>query len=293
MKKKIIIIINPKSGSGKITTLKRKLDQYLDSALFQYEILTTHHRGHATELARAAVKSQTYAIIAAGGDGTINEVAQALVHTSTALGIIPMGSGNGLSYHLGMDRNINKAIKVINSHALLDIDSGWANDSFFVNVAGIGLDAAVAYRIMNNPNKGFIPYLLASLKESLSFKFFKAQVTIDDSVEVGEYVLVVVANGSFYGYNFAITPQALLDDGLFDVLLVKKVNLFGYIPLVYRMLTKTMDKSPNVIYKKAKKISIQTQDKTYFQIDGEGFVAQEMTNFKIKPSSLKLIVKKN
>ncbi len=289
LKKKLIVIVNPKSGSGKKNILANQLNRYLDQSIYDVEITPTLYRGHATQIAETAIKNGAYAVIVAGGDGTINEVAKALVHTSTALGIIPMGSGNGMSYHLGINRSVRKAIKNINEHTLVKIDTAQANDSFYINVAGLGLDAAVAYRIMNNPNKGFIPYFLASLRESFRFRYFKASVTIDAEVEEGEYAMIVVANGSFYGYNFAITPQALMTDGFLDVLMVNKAMVLRYIPLVFRMLTRSVDKSPLVRYKRAKKVTIHTLDNTYFQMDGEGFLADKTTEFTIQPESIYLI----
>jgi len=291
LKKKLIVIVNPKSGSSKKNILANQLNRYLDQSIYDFEIIPTLHRGHATEIAETAVKNGAYAIIVAGGDGTINEVAKALVHTSTALGIIPMGSGNGLSYHLGINRNVQKAILNINNHKLIKIDTAYANDTFYINVAGLGLDAAVAYRIMNNPNKGFIPYFLASIRESLRFQYFKASITMDDETEEGQYAMIVIANGSFYGYNFAITPQASLTDGLLDVLLVQKAMILRYIPLIFRMLTRSVDKSPLVRYKKAKNVTIHTTDNTYFQMDGEGILAEKTTEFGVCPQSIHLIYK--
>lgn len=293
MKHKLIIVANPKSGNIAKSSLLRQLEKYLDKDKYFYELVYTTHRGHATDIAKRAVENKLYAVVAAGGDGTINEIASALVHTDTALGIIPMGSGNGLSYHLGFKRNIIKAIQCINHHKIIKIDTAKANNKFFINISGMGIDAAVAFKIMNHPNKGFIPYLLTSLKESINFKYFKATISMDGANESGEYAMIVVANGSYYGYNFSITPKAKLTDGMMDVLLVKRVMILRYLPLVWRMLNKTVDQCPWIIYKKATHVTINTEDSSYFQVDGEGFMSEKNIQINIVPKSLNLLINKN
>ncbi|MBK9734453.1 MAG: acylglycerol kinase family protein [Saprospiraceae bacterium] len=130
-KKKIRFITNPFSGNKSKADLKLNIDTFLDHSIFDYDITYTEFPKHATTLSLEAKEAGYYAVIAVGGDGTINEVASALVHSNTALGIIPFGSGNGFSYHIGIRRSIIRAIETINTGYLEKIDTGLANGRFF------------------------------------------------------------------------------------------------------------------------------------------------------------------
>jgi len=291
-KKKIRFITNPFSGTKSKEKLNETITENLNLEEFDFEISYTEYPRHATQLSAEARDLGYYAVIAVGGDGTINEVASALKGSETALGIVPFGSGNGFSYHLGTRRNVEEAIKIINDHHTILIDTGAANGRFFINVAGLGLDATVAFKTKLNKRRGFIPYFINTLKESIGFKFMKLRIISDESTEEGEYAMAVIANGSIYGYDFAVAPAAILDDGLFDVILVRKTQIFRYFLLVPRMLNKTFHKSPLVHYFKTNKITIESTDGTpYFHVDGEGFEAENSITFEINQDSIKLITK--
>lgn len=288
-KKKIIFVTNPFSGAKSKKNLDQTIAEHLDQAIYEYEIVYTQHPNHATEISRQQAQNGVFAVIAVGGDGTINEVAKGLVHTNTALGIIPFGSGNGFSYHIGIKRSIQKAIQTINLSKVTKIDTGVANGRFFINVAGLGLDATVAYKTKLNTKRGFLPYFLNTLKESIGFKFMNLTITTPERSWSGEYAMAVVANGSVYGYDFAVAPIAKLDDGLFDILLVKKTHIFRYFLLVPKMLNKTFHDSSLVEFFRTKELTIANQNKGYFHVDGEGFHADDEIKFKIQPQSLLLL----
>lgn len=288
-RKKILFIVNPFSGAKLGKEIADVLDKNLDKDKYDYDLEFTAYSGHAIELAKAAVASQYFAVIGAGGDGTINEVAHALQGTNTAMGIIPLGSGNGFAYHLKIDRDITKAIQIINKGHLEIIDIGSVNDRFFVNVAGIGLDAAVAFKTKKNKKRGFLPYFKQSLIEGLKFKKRRMHIVTSERSWSGDYTMVVIANGSVYGYDFSIAPQAILDDGLFDVLLIRHVSLWKYLLLLPRFFNKSIHKSHLVEYFKTREIAIQLDGDDFYHIDGEGFEAREKLNFKIIPQNLKII----
>ncbi len=293
-KKKIRFITNPFSGNKSKSKLKETIEKHLNLADFDFEICYTDYPRHATELSAEARDLGYYAVIAVGGDGTINEVATALKGSETALGIVPFGSGNGFSYHLGTRRDIVASIQNINDHYTLLVDTGVANGRFFINVAGLGLDATVAFKTKLNKKRGFIPYFINTIKESIGFRFMKLRITSDNNVMEGEYAMAVVANGSVYGYDFAVAPAAILDDGLFDVILVHKTQIFRYFLLVPRMLNKTFHKSTLVHYFKTQKITIESiglSETPYFHVDGEGFEGEKSITFEIIPNSIRLITK--
>ena len=293
MKKKIRFIANPFSGPKTGVNIEELITNNIDHDVFDYEIKYTQYPKHASILADEAAKADYYAVIAVGGDGTINEVASSLVYSKTALGIIPLGSGNGFSYHIGLRRNIKKAIKTLNECYTMAVDTGEANGRFFINVAGLGLDATVAYKTKLNTKRGFFPYFINTLKESLRFKFLRLQITTSNKVWEGEYAMAVIANGSVYGYDFTIAPEASITDGVFDVILIKKTQIFRYFLMVPRMLNKTIHKSPLVEYFRAPQIKIENKDKGYFHVDGEGLQSDESIEFQIRPASILVLSNMN
>jgi diacylglycerol kinase (ATP) len=288
-KKKILFIGNPFSGAKAGTSLAELVHKYIDKDIFDYTVKMTEYATHASYLAKEAVTEGFFAVVAAGGDGTINEVAQSIQGTQTALGIIPFGSGNGFAYHLGVRRDVVKAIQLINQCHTEAIDTGMANDHFFINVAGLGLDATVAYKTKLNSRRGFFPYFIQTLKESLGFQFMTLKITTPTESWTGEYAMAVVANGSVYGYDFTVAPEAILNDGLFDVLLVKKDAIWKYFLLAPRMLTKTFHKSKLVHFLKTNSLTIQHENNKYFQVDGEGMLAESTIHLKLIPKNLLIL----
>lgn len=288
-KKKIRFITNPISGTKSKANLEDLLKQHLDHQQYDYEICFTEGPNHATTLSRSAAEEQYYAVVAVGGDGTINEVAKGILHSKTVLGIIPFGSGNGFSYHLGVRRDISRAIIKLNEGHVKFIDTGFANDRFFINVAGIGLDATVAYKTKLNRKRGFLPYFWNTIKEIPHFKFLVFTITANGKTWSDSYAMAVIANGSFYGYDFMIAPNAQWDDGLFEVLLFKKVWVLKYLLLLPRMFNKTIHLSNMVEYFQTAHLTIESHQDGYFHVDGEGFKGVEKFEFKIEKASLGLI----
>jgi YegS/Rv2252/BmrU family lipid kinase len=292
-KKQIRFITNPVSGAKSKKNLESLINFNLNKDIFDFELCYTQHSGHAVELSREAADAGYFAVVAVGGDGTINEIGEGLSGTKTALGVVPFGSGNGFAYHIGIRRDITKAIQLLNKCHISKIDTGTANGRFFINVAGLGLDATVAFKTKFNKKRGFIPYFINTLKESINFKYLRLKIITEEKSWEGEYAMAVVANGSVYGYDFTIAPLASLNDAKFDVVLVKKMPVFKYFFLIPRMLSKSIHKSKIVEYFKTADIHIENMDGGYFHVDGEGFESSDAIHFQINPSSLYLLSSPN
>lgn len=291
-KRKIRFILNPFSGVKKNIDLRALIDQHIDQSQVEYEIIFTEYAGHATTLSKDAVNKGYYAVVAAGGDGTINEVASSLVNSHTALGIIPLGSGNGFAYHTGIRRDIVKAIQLLNDGYKICIDTATLNGEFFINVAGLGLDAKVAFITKKNKKRGFLPYFIATLKESINFKYMHLTISTPEKQLSGYYAMIAVANGSMYGYDFSIAPGAKITDGLFEVVLMRKAPVFRYFGTALLMFIKSLHKSGVVDIIQCNEMIVSTKDAGYYHLDGEGYKTERETfNFKIHPSSLFLITK--
>jgi diacylglycerol kinase (ATP) len=177
--KKLRILINPIAGHGFAPRIASLVDQ--SSLLKNYEVdtQTTEYAGHAAELARAAVNEGYDCVVAAGGDGTVNEIAAQLVHTSTALAIIPAGSGNGLARHLGFSLKYPLTLEQIAAAERSSIDTLSINNRFAVNVSGFGFDGLVAWRFNHEGKRGLSNYTKIALQEYFKYPIIRFQLDID------------------------------------------------------------------------------------------------------------------
>lgn len=229
--------------------------------------------------------------MAVGGDGSVNEVAAALIGTTVPLGILPGGSGNGFAMHLGWGRNIKKAIQLLNEAKPIQIDTCLLNGRPFVNLAGTGFDALVAYQTKKSTLRGFYGYLKFSLSEAWNYQPQRYTLIVDGQTVAQEKALVIeVANAQMFGYNFVIAPQAKLNDGILDVLLVKKVAKWKYFINLWRFFNQTFHKSHLVSTFTGKQIIIKSSQSMYAHMDGEGYHLGEELVFEIRPNSLQVLV---
>ncbi len=290
MKRKILFIVNRFSGANSKNNLDEIIQENLDCNKYDYKIRYTEFAGHAKQLGSEA-KDEEYDIVASvGGDGTINEIAQSLVNSNCNLLVVPGGSGNGLAMHLGMGRNIGKCIANIESYKTHKIDSCRVNEDFFINVAGVGFDAIVAHRIKEQKRRGILMYIREFFKGLKDLKAIPMRISIDDKVIEGKFINVVAANASMYGYGFSIAPLADLEDGLFDLIMIKEAPKWKYFIHAYRFLTRSLHKAPFVDLIKTRNLNVELlEDVTYFQIDGEERLAERILNFNINQMSLSIL----
>ncbi len=289
MKKRIRFIVNPFSGTSGKKVVPGMIKKYLDHSKFDYELVYTKRAGHAIELAKEGVELRFDYVAAVGGDGSVNEVAQSLLRTDTVLIVLPGGSGNGFAMHLGLGRNIQKAIQIINTGKTIKVDTCSVNNRFFINVSGLGFDARIAYKTKQNSKRGFLPYFFTSLKEAQKFKPQKLEIRVDDKVIKGDYAAAVVANASMYGYHFTIAPRASMQDGIMDIMLIKKAPMYKYFMATFRFLNRTLDKSEITETHQGKSISILMREENYLHVDGEGYKTEKELNFNVHPKSLKVL----
>ncbi|NNE27788.1 MAG: diacylglycerol kinase family lipid kinase [Saprospiraceae bacterium] len=288
-KKTIQFIVNPFSGWSSKEGLRDDINRELDHDLFDYVYTETESKGHAIQLAKEAVDRNTDIVVACGGDGTVNEVAQSLVDTQSILGILPGGSGNGFAMHIGWGRNIKKALRKLGQAETKVIDSCTVNNKFFLNLAGVGFDALIAYKADSGTKRGLQMYLGMISKEMLKFKAEKFHVKIDDETIEGNFTTIAVANAAMYGYNFTIAPSADLTDGFLDIVFVHEAPLLRTISSSWRMLNNSLDKSALVSIKRSKEVTITAENPYYFHLDGESFTFEKDLHFKINPKSIKVL----
>ena len=226
-KKKIVFILNPISGTSSKKEIPDLIDQTLDKEQFDYELRLTEYAGHAAEIAKVCANEGKDIVVAIGGDGTVNEVARSLVHTDTALGIIPCGSGNGLARHLCLPMDVKKSLQIINDCKIEAFDYGVINDLPFFCTCGMGFDAFISLKFAEAGKRGPITYIENVLNSSLNYHPETYDLDIVNNRE-GEEVhqiykafLISFANASQYGNNAYIAPSASVRDGLMDVTIIE------------------------------------------------------------------------
>ncbi len=288
--KRVVFIVNPNSGTRMQAKIKDSLDRYLNHRKFNYSIWYTERPKHATELAKKAVAEGFEIVVAVGGDGSVNEVAAGLLHSDTALGIIPAGSGNGLAMHLGYGRKIEDAIKKFNSAEIHQMDCGALNGRPFVNVAGIGFDGLVSNLMKGETKRGFIPYFVRSIKAGLQYTSKPCTLVLNGEQVEENCFVVTVANGPMYGYNVSIAPDARMDDGLFSVVVLKEAPRWQYFMAMPNVLSGKIFQENFVRHFTASTITIKSEGKNYIHFDGEGSSYEGDLNFTMMHKSLKVLV---
>ena len=217
MKEKIIFLVNPNSGTKKKKKIPKLIKALIDKSIFDFEVRNTLFKGEATQIVTEKLAEGYRYFVAVGGDGTINEIAKALINTDATLAIIPVGSGNGLARHLKIPLKPSRAIKVINKLKVSTIDYGTINNAPFFCTCGVGFDAIIGARFDKSKQRGLISYIRIAISEFFRFKPEKFTLSINqgESVQYSAF-LVTIANASQYGNNAFIAPMAL--DSSLDIL---------------------------------------------------------------------------
>jgi diacylglycerol kinase (ATP) len=281
---KIKFIINPISGKGKQKGIENTIAMHFDN----YEIVITQKAGDATELSKVAIIEGFDAVIAVGGDGTVNECAKSLIGSDTALGVIPCGSGNGFAFHNGMSKNIEQAIIQLKNSSIKTIDSCTANGLSFVNVSGIGFDAHIAHLFANLKNRGFSNYIKLIYKE-LEYKARDYTLNYDGKTEQVNAILISFANTTQYGNNFQISPHAKTDDGLIDFVVVKDFPRWKVPSFLLKVAKGKTHLSKFVRIIQTDKMIITSNEKL-IHLDGEPTVTDTTLEIKTMPKSLKILL---
>lgn len=288
-KQRIRFIVNPFSGTGKKRGLSFFLNKFLDKDKFDFEICQTKAPGHAKELSREAVNADFDIIVAVGGDGSVNEVSNPLIGTEKILGIIPAGSGNGFASHLGISRQKISAIQYLNTAKAEKIDTCQLNGQHFLNVAGVGFSAMVAYKIRRSKFRGFFGYLITALVELIRYRIREYTITINGKEFKRDCFAIEIANGSTFGYNMKIASNASLTDGLMEVVIIRKAPKWRYLFSLWRFFTGTIHKSALVETYSAKNVEIKPEHDCTVHVDGEGFLSNETLKFWVNPLSLNVL----
>ncbi len=288
--KNALFIVNKFSGGGYRPDEEGRIIEQCKNLNIESRIEFTQSRGHAIELALNAVRQEVDFVFAVGGDGTVNEVAQGLMGSEVAMGILPKGSGNGLARHLGMPMAFKKSLAILQYHHVQKIDTILINEKLSVNVSGIGFDGHIASLFANRIKRGLAGYAKLVLKEFLDFKSFAATVQVNGNSFQANPFVIAVANSSQFGNNARVAPQASVCDQLIDVCLINKVPGWQAAGFAAKMFTGNLAQSRFVEIIKTDRLSIQLNQPMAYHIDGEAMPASSSFQIKIQPNSLNVLL---
>ncbi len=289
---KILFIINPVAGGGRAKALVSLIEEKMDKLKREYEIVLTKGPKEAIKLAEDKV-DDFETIVAVGGDGTVNEVARGLINKGKGtLGIIPGGTGNDLAKALNIPKDPSEALDILCKGNIKLIDTGRANNYNFLNIGSIGFDADV---VINNINikkiiKSGISYVISVIYTLMHYKAKEVEITVDDVTIKDKILLLAVGNGKYYGGGLPILPNAILDDGSFDICLISNINKFKFL-----LLFPSIFKGNHIKYDKylklfrGKEVKVKSNDKLNMNIDGEVIANVNEVIFSMEDAKLKVI----
>lgn len=290
MKRKIVFVYNPISGSRRLIPVLPIIERYVNRDLYDFSIVHTKQRGDATVIAKEYAALGYDAVIAVGGDGTVNEVGCGLIGTETALGILPCGSGNGLARHLGISMDPFKAVKWLDKSTFTHIDYGTIDGHPFFCTCGVGFDATVSEAFANAGSRGLLTYIESILKEIATYKDKQYKLTLDDSNENYESFIVTCANAGQWGNNAYIAPTASLQDGLLDVVVLHPFSVIDAPLMALQLFNKQLDKNRNVTIHKCNSLTIRRETSGPAHYDGDPVHLGKEINIGIVPKGLKVFI---
>jgi len=297
MNRKILYFINPVSGpKRKIRLLDILIEKTLEQNIF-FEILFTTADGEYPFLADKIKYEGFTDVVICGGDGTVSQVASYFLGIDIKIGIVPLGSGNGLALAAKIPRNIDKALQIIFDGNATFIDSFFINEKFSCMLCGVGFDAQVAHDFAQQPKRGLATYVKESVKNFIKAEPYRFDITIDGKTFSTDAYFISVANSNQFGNNFTIAPKASLQDGLLDIIVVKKMSKARMIWAVLKQIRsgEVQQEARNfhkkeVLYFQTDKLIIHNHQLAPLHIDGDPAETSKKFKIEILPKAFKLIM---
>ena len=280
-----LVIVNPVSGTRSKQGLEEAVHRLMGA---KTEIIYTEYAGHAALLAAQAANAGIKQVVAAGGDGTVNEIARSLTGTETALGIIPQGSGNGLARHLQIPVDIAMALKVIADGNVVDSDYGTVNGRPFFCTFGMGFDAAVSHRFARQSRRGILSYVKSAISEYVQYRPQTYTVSANGKLLTEKAFLIAVCNASQWGNNAYIAPEASITDGLLDITIVHSGTAIDAAVMGMDIFTGYINKNTMVHTFRAPACVIYRNGAGEAHIDGEPMMMDDILDVKCHHGALKV-----
>ncbi len=282
------LIINPISGTRSKAGLDRMVIDSLSPLGWEVEVVYTKGHGDATRLALAAIEKKCDAVLAAGGDGTINETAAALCGTGVVLGILPCGSGNGLARHLGIPIDLREGLKVIHEDHPTDIDYATVNDRKFFCTCGVGFDAAVSAAFARKKTRGKFTYIQSTFETYANYEPEFYTISANGKKLTEKAFLVAVCNASQYGNNAYIAPSASINDGLLDVTIIHAGNTLSTALVGVDMMTGMIERNMLIQTFRTDNIIIERERRGPSHLDGEPLEMDDCLDIRCHHNGLRV-----
>lgn len=287
-KRKALLIINPISGTRSKKGLSAVVAERLQPLDIEVKVKVTKKGGDAFKWASEAVEKGYDMVITAGGDGTVNEAANALAFSDCVLGILPFGSGNGFARSVGVPQDIFGALKLIEAGNVLTCDRGIVNDKPFYCTFGIGFDAVVSEKFATMKKRGRITYIRSAIREYMSYQSQTYAIIKDGKMLLEKAFLITVCNAPQYGNNAFIGPKAKLTDGLLDITVAHADDPFNTLMMSMDMFTGMLDKNRKIGTFRAPALTIVRTEPGSVHLDGEPMQMGKRLNIKCEKKVLKV-----
>ena len=291
--KRITFIVNPKSGTQDKDDIPLLIDEMLDHTRFKHEVCFTQYSGHACELAKAFADRGDDIVVAVGGDGTVNEVARALTHRQTALGILPCGSGNGLARHLCIPLDLRRSLNIINQCQIEAFDYGVINNLPFFCTCGMGFDAFISLKFAEAGKRGPITYVENVLKEGLKYKPETYEIIDDSGSKNYKAFLIACANASQYGNNAYIAPGATMKDGEMDVIIMEPFDALEAPQIAADLFMKTLGNNSKIKTFRTSHLTIHRKKPGAIHYDGDPIMTDTDIDVHMEHLGIRIVVNPN
>ncbi len=288
-----MLIINPISGTGKKKGLPEMVEKEMNRLGYELDIRFTTGPNDATRLAREAVDNDYRAVFAAGGDGTINETAQALCGTETALGIIPSGSGNGLARHIGIPIDARASIDVIAQNNIVECDYATVNNRPFFCTFGIGFDATVSHAFAKQSSRGFVTYIKSAFSQYVNYKSENYTISANGKLLTEKAFVIACCNASQYGNNAYVAPDASIRDGLLDIVIIYQGSPIDTAMVGVDLFTGYINKNTLIHSFRTNAAVIYRKNEGPAHIDGEPLILEEILDVKCHHNGLRVFAPNN
>ena len=297
MKRKLVYIVNPISGTRNKSSLRQIIEVKTVAAGFDFAIYPSLESGDYSFLIPIIKEQKFTDVVVAGGDGTINQVVNSLRKLKLQFGIIPCGSGNGLAFSAGIPKRIERALQIIFKGKSEWCDAFLINESFACMLCGLGFDAQVAYDFANDPKRGLATYIRKTVSNFFTAKTYPFVLSAHGKQIKTDALFISIANSNQFGNNFTIAPKASLNDGLLDIVVMGKQNkLFALLQAFrqvggYNRLQKleVINENASVLYFQTDEIKIENPQLAPMHIDGDPAETKKKLAIEILKDSFRLI----
>jgi diacylglycerol kinase (ATP) len=294
MARKLIFMMNPLAGTAKKEQVRQRIRERTTAAGIDHEFVDTNAEGHYPELEQRIRREGLEEIIAVGGDGTIRQVTAALRHLPVRFGLIPMGSGNGLALTAGIPVQTDKALDLVYKGEYAPIDAFLVNGKYSCMLSGIGFDAQVAHDFAKEKTRGLVTYAKVTIRNYRSARHYPFRVRTDDREFLTDAFFISIANSNQFGNRFTIAPKASLNDGLLDIVVVRKMPGWKRIPAILRQMRtgkpqEDLHQEKDILYFQTSAIDMDNPELAPLHIDGDPFPTSGRFTIDVIPNAFSLI----